>query len=98
MTRTLKQSFPVIVTVIILTVVIASSSFAQKSKDGKELKITGIELGYPDPAIPYYHFKAELELPQSSIIEVEAAVDGKVLRATDLRRAGETENLHRPPI
>lgn len=46
----------------------------------KELKIEKIELGYPCPGIPFYHFKAELELPRSSIIEIEATVNGKVLR------------------
>ena len=50
------------------------------------------------PAIPFYHFKADIELPEPSIIEVEAAVDGKVLRATDLRRESDVENMNRPPI
>jgi len=71
---------------------------AQKSKVNKELTIKNIELGYPCPGIPFYHLKADIELPQSSIIEVEAAVDGKVLRATDLRREGDSENMQRPPL
>jgi hypothetical protein len=37
-------------------------------------------------------------LPQSSIIEVEAAIDGKVLRATDVRRESDIEDINRPPI
>ena len=73
-------------------------SSAQKSKEVKELNIKKIELGYPCPGIPFYHFKADIELSQSSIIEVEAAVDGNVLRATDLRREADTENMNRPPI
>jgi len=72
-------------------------SDAQKSK-GKELNITHIELGYPTPGIPFYHFKADLDLAQPSIIEVEAEVDGKVLRATDLRRESDVENMNRPPL
>ena len=76
----------------------SSSVIAQKAKDDKALTITKIELGYPDPGIPFYHFKAKLELPQASIIEVEAAVDGKVLRATDLKREDELEDLHHPPL
>lgn len=79
--------------VMIFTVMFALTASAQKSKEGKELNITKIELGYPCPAIPYYHVKAELDLPQPSIIEVEVAVDGKVLRATDLKRADGNENL-----
>ena len=71
---------------------------AEKIKDNGDLNITKIELASPSPAIPYYHFTADIELAQSSIIEVEAAVDGKVLRATELRRANDLEDLNRPPI
>ena len=60
--------------VCLLTMAFAILASAQKSAEGKELNITKIELGYPCPGIPFYHFKAELELPESSIIEVEAAV------------------------
>jgi hypothetical protein len=84
--------------VFLLTIMIALTLNAQKSKEGKELKITKIELGYPCPGIPFYHFKADIELPESSIIEVEAAVDGNVLRATDLRRESDIEDMNRPPM
>jgi hypothetical protein len=72
-------------------------SYAKPGKD-KELKISKLELGYPCPAIPFYHFIAELELPQASIIEVEAAVNGKVLRFTDLHRSDEITDMSRPVI
>jgi hypothetical protein len=62
----------------------------------KELVIHELELGYPCPAIPFYHFIAELELPQASIIEVEAAVNGKTLRFTDLHQADEIPDMDRP--
>lgn len=84
--------------VMLLTMMCATGLYAQKSKEGKALTIKHLELGYPSPGIPFYHFKAELELPESSIIEVEAAVDGNVLRATDLRREGDVENMNRPPL
>jgi hypothetical protein len=84
--------------VFLLTIMIALTLNAQKSKEGKELKITKIELGYPCPGIPFYHFKANIELPESSIIEVEATVDGNVLRATDLRRESDMEDMNRPPM
>ncbi len=71
--------------------------FAQKRK-AKELNITHIELGYPCPAMPFYHFLAEVELPEPSIIEVEAAVDGKVLRFTDLHRADDVLERDKPVI
>ncbi len=93
MSHLLKKTF-----VILLTIMYALTISAQKSKEAKELNIKKIELGYPSPGIPFYHFKADLELPQPSIIEVEATVDGKVLRATDLKRATDTENMNRPPI
>jgi hypothetical protein len=91
--------FRLIFPVVLLAAMINSTSIvAQKPKEDKALTISKIELGYPDPGIPFYHFKASLELPQSSIVEVEAAVDGKVLRATDLKREDELEDLHRPPL
>ena len=84
--------------ILLLTILIPLTLNAQKPREGKELKITKIELGYPCPGIPFYHFKADLELPESSIIEVEAAVDGNVLRATDLRRESDSEDMNRPPL
>ncbi len=84
--------------VILLTIMYAATISAQKPKAQNDLNIKKIELGYPCPGIPFYHFKADVELPQSSIIEVEAAVDGNVLRATDLRRESDTENMNRPPV
>src|ERR1035437_542733 len=84
--------------VFLLTVILSLPLSAQKSKEGKELTIKNIELGYPSPGIPFYHLKADVELPQASIVEVEAAVDGKVLRATDLRRESDIEDINRPPI
>ena len=85
-------------TIILVVMLFALMARAQKPKGEKELNITKIELGYPCPAIPYYHFKADIELPESSIIEVEAEVDGKALRATELRRASDLEDLNRPPL
>ncbi len=96
--KKLKIFFLIFPIVFLASLIHSSSVLAQKAKDDKVLTITKIELGYPDPGIPFYHFKANLELPQSSIIEVEAAVDGKVLRATDLKREDELEDLHRPPL
>ncbi len=63
-----------------------------------ELKIGQLELGYPNPAIPFYHFRAQLQLPHPSVIEVEVAVNGKVLRFTDLQRETELEDVNRPSI
>ncbi len=84
--------------VFLLTMILAVNVNAQKSKQANDLVIKKLELGYPSPGIPFYHFKADIELPQPAIIEVEAAVDGQVLRATDLRRESDIENLNRPPI
>lgn len=71
---------------------------AQKTKAAGQLNIRSIELNYPVLGIPFYHFRAEVELPRESIIEVEAAVDGKVLRAIDIRRPADFANLSRPTI
>ncbi|MBT4399097.1 MAG: hypothetical protein HOD37_06395 [Bacteroidetes bacterium] len=73
-----------------------------KDKTGK-LKITSIELGYPVPSSPFYHFKANLELPNASIIEVTAFVNGEEMRFVNLHKGHVEENpnypamAHRPP-
>lgn len=64
----------------------------------KELNIKHIELGPPVPAIPFYHFIADLELPAPSIIEVHAEVNGKELRATDLHRVKDDTEMSFPPL
>jgi len=87
----------------LLLILCVSTMQAQKAKSGKELKITHIELGYPQPSIPFYHFKADLELPEPSIIEVEAIVNGKTLRFVNLYKGDIVEEadkpgyIHRPP-
>ncbi|HOW39534.1 MAG TPA: hypothetical protein PL123_03250 [Bacteroidales bacterium] len=87
-----------ILAVVLVSLTLCINGQAQKAKESGQLNIRSIELNYPIPAIPFYHFRAEIELPQESIIEVEASVDGKVLRATDLRRDSDHENMSRPPI
>lgn len=63
-----------------------------------DLKIGQMDLGYPNPAIPFYHLRAQLQLPNPSNIEVEIAVNGKILRYTDLQRETEVEDINRPSI
>ncbi|MDR0574029.1 MAG: hypothetical protein LBG96_08390 [Tannerella sp.] len=76
---------------------------AQAKDNSGVLKINSIELGYPHPAVPFYHFKAGLELPEASMIEIEAVVDGRSLRFVNLysgdihEEAGRPANIHRPP-
>ena len=84
-----KRVFPA----LILVFAVSGAVFA---KD--ELKIKKVELGYPVPAIPYYHLSADIELPTPSIIEVEVAVDGKVLRYTNLHHSTDYINLMRPAV
>ncbi|WP_372935046.1 hypothetical protein [Mariniphaga sediminis] len=88
---------------IVLCVSLTVSMNTEAKKSEPSLKIEHIELGYPVPAIPFYHFKTTLELPEASIIEVEAAVNGKTMRFVNLYRGDveEEENkpalTHRPP-
>jgi hypothetical protein len=93
-------------TFLVLFLLLAGIGFsvnAQKKQAAKSLTIKNIEIGYPVPAIPFYHFRADLDLPESSIIEVEAFVDGKALRANDLYRQEDIGAMdkpamtHRPP-
>ena len=58
---------------VLLLIILAVNVSAQKSKQANDLDIKKIELRYPAPGIPFYHFKADIELPKPSIIEVEAA-------------------------
>tara|TARA_B110000037_G_scaffold223149_1_gene302844 strand:+ start:4014 stop:5837 length:1824 start_codon:yes stop_codon:yes gene_type:complete len=62
------------------------------------LEIDKLELGYPSPAIPFYHLLADIKLPKASIIEVEISVNGKTLRFTDLHRANDISNKNRPAL
>lgn len=88
---------------IVLCVSLTVSMNTEAKKSEPFLKIEHIELGYPVPAIPFYHFKTTLELPEASIIEVEVAVNGKTMRFVNLYRGDveEEENkpalTHRPP-
>ncbi len=82
---------------LLFSLFITTFSFGKGEKDS-ELKVHKFELGYPCPAIPFYHFIAELELPEASIIEVETAVDDKVLRFTDLHKENENADMDRPAL
>ena len=82
---------------ILFLLFITTSSFGKGDKES-ELKVHKFELRFPCPAIPFYHFIAELELPEASIIEVETAVDDKVLRFTDLHKANENADMSKPAL
>jgi len=71
-----------------------SAVHAQKKTDG--LTIKNIELGYPVPGIPFYHFRAELELAEPSIIEVEASVNEETLRFVNLYRGDRKQEFDKP--
>ena len=93
-----KIQFLAFVAALLILSFTARHGLAQKSKEENVLNITSLQLGYPCPAIPYYHFIASVELPSSCMIEVEAAVDGKVLRETDVRRPADIADRNRLPI
>jgi hypothetical protein len=84
-----KFTFP-----IVLFLLLVALEVSGKNDPKKELEIRKLELGYPCPAIPFYHFIAELELPYASIIEVEATINGKTLRFTDLHRSDEITDMN----
>jgi hypothetical protein len=68
------------------------------AKEKPQLQITHIELGYPVPSIPFYHFMAELQLPEASIIEVQAAVNDSTLRFVNLFRSDEIDEIDKPAL
>lgn len=92
----MKKYFSIIVAVGFLLFSTATL-FAKEDKTG-DLKVTKIELGYPCPAIPFYHFIAELELPEASIIEVETLVNDKQQRFSDLHKEHEITDMNRPAL
>ncbi len=57
-----------------------------------------LTLEYPNPAIPYYHLKAELEVPEPSMLDVEVSVDGEKLRFVTVKDAAKPLDLTRPLI
>ena len=65
---------------------------------GQKLNLSNIGMYFPVPAIPYYHVKADLELPYRSMIEVEMTVNGKALRYTDLRPEHDLGDLSYPHL
>ncbi len=73
-------------------IMLAITATAQK------MRVANLEIGYPVPAIPYYHIKADLELPYSAMIEVEMVVNGKTLRYTDLRAEHDLGDLSYPHL
>lgn len=87
-----------IATLFTVLLFFATGAYAQRGKSPGQLDIRSLELNYPVPGIPFYHFRAEIELPRESVIEVEAAVDGKVLRAIDIRRASDFADISKPTI
>ncbi len=64
----------------------------------RELKVNALELGQPVPAIPFYHIKMALELPEQSYMEAEMTVNGKALRFLDLYPNATMEDPNRPHI
>ncbi|RIJ45462.1 hypothetical protein D1614_23020 [Maribellus luteus] len=85
------------ITLVVLTSVSLSATSQAKEKQGK-LTVESMKLGYPVPAIPFYHFIAQLNLPEASIIEVEAAVNGKPMRFVNLYKGDLHEELDKPAL
>ncbi len=85
------------ITLVVLTSVSLSATSQAKEKQGK-LTVESMELDYPVPAIPFYHFIAQLNLPEASIIEVEAAVNGKPMRFVNLYKGDLHEELDKPAL
>jgi len=49
----------------------------------QDIKIKELQLEFPKPAIPFYHFKMRLDLPHPSIIEVKVIINRDTLLTTD---------------
>lgn len=96
--KTPKNNIMIVLAVFIPFFMGTNTLKGSTSKDTPALNIVDIHLGYPCPAVPYYHIRADIALPHSSIIEYETAVDGKVLREVDIRREGDLSDMNRLPV
>lgn len=90
----MKHGTPLVVKSITFLFLIwhTSNSVAQN------LTVSKLELNYPSPGIPYYHIKADLDLPAASMIEVDMIVNGKTLRYTDLHAEHDLGDLSYPHL
>ena len=82
---------------IILLVTLATLT-SGLTNNPPSVNIKSLELGFPVPAIPFYHFNAELELSEPSIIEVEVAINGDTLRFVNLYRGDVHEEMDKPAL
>ncbi|MEZ5103955.1 MAG: hypothetical protein R2757_05640 [Draconibacterium sp.] len=94
---------PAIFSIFSMLFIVFLSPVISGKETAKELHVKSIELKPPVPAIPFYHFVAQVELAEPSIIEVKAEVNGKALRFNDLHKHISDDDLnypaltHRPP-
>ena len=63
-----RSNWSILITVI--SVCLSLLSYGSTNKEA-ELQIEKLELGFPSPAIPFYHVMADVKLPSASMIEVE---------------------------
>jgi hypothetical protein len=91
----MKTAFPVLHRLI---TVVAFALCAGSVVHAQTLKLVKLELNYPSPAIPYYHLKADIDLPAASMIEAELSVNGKTLRYTDLRPEHDLGDVTHPHL
>ncbi|MDO8540741.1 MAG: hypothetical protein Q7S40_09930 [Opitutaceae bacterium] len=64
----------------------------------QRLELKHAALAYPNPAFPYFHFRVELDLPDSRYLEVQASVDGQKIRYLSLKDASSPLNLSRTMV
>ncbi|MDQ3623117.1 MAG: hypothetical protein M3463_11595, partial [Verrucomicrobiota bacterium] len=72
-----------------------TSARAQEAAAGALGKVT---LEHPNPAFPYYHFRAEVEISQPALMEAFATINGKKLRFISLKDRTRDLSLDRPLI
>lgn len=86
------------VSIMLLLLCMKLVSYGSTTKKEGDLELEKLELGFPSPAIPFYHIMADVKLPNATMIEVEVIVNGKTLRFTDLHRANDIKNKNRPAL
>lgn len=96
-TKALTMTFPFHLNRFVLPLFVLLLAGAAQPVSAQQL-ISSAELAYPNPAFPYYHFRADLNIEDPSMMDVEVSVNGEPIRYVDVRDRTRKVNTRRPII
>lgn len=101
MNKAAQRSRPGILFLMMAMLTLCAQARAQQepvAQQGAAPTLGKVTLEHPNPAFPYYHFRAELEIDQPALMEASATVNGKKLRFVSIKDAAREVKLNRPLI